>query len=423
MSGPYWWALALAGLTCIAAWSVRRLVARAPSGRTDDDDPLVGWVVALRESGDAVVVPPSVHRAAGRGCAVGQRAGVRIPSATTGPSATTRPPEWRGSRRPPVAGSGSPARSAETVTVTGAVPSGRRAAPRLATGRTPGAPSGSDVRRTDPATGGTEFGLRPVPSRRSRWSGWPRRNLVLGVLVAAGIAGLLAGPVAALACAGYGGLGVRALSRHDAAALRTRTRRERLDQLCALAADLRAGLPVPVAAQALGLVRPVPSAPPDLTDPTGSAKRSSGTVGTAQAALPATTEFGESAPSGDLPVPAHPAVLPDRPGQLAQAAVRLADRTGAPLADLIERIEADARSIDRGRAAAAAQAAGARATAWLLAALPLGGIGLGYGIGVDPLQVLLHTPIGAGCAAAAIALQVVGLLWADRLGTVPDGGS
>ena len=86
---------------------------------------------------------------------------------------------------------------------------------------------------------------------------------------------------------------------------------------------------------------------------------------------------------------------------------------------MLERIEADARATDRGLAAAAAQAAGARATAWLLAALPLGGIGLGYGIGVDPMAVLLHSTVGGACAVVAVALQVVGLLWAERLGATP----
>ncbi|PWR15185.1 hypothetical protein DKT69_12325 [Micromonospora sicca] len=119
------------------------------------------------------------------------------------------------------------------------------------------------------------------------------------------------------------------------------------------------------------------------------------------------------------------ASVPDRPdgparvAELARAAVRLADRTGAPLAELLERIEADARAADRGLAAAAAQAAGARATAWLLAALPLGGIGLGYAIGVDPVAVLLHTPVGGASAVAAVGLQVGGLLWAERLGAAP----
>ncbi|MEV6694526.1 hypothetical protein AB0M35_23940 [Micromonospora sp. NPDC051196] len=253
-----------------------------------------------------------------------------------------------------------------------------------------------------------------------------RRNLLLVVLLGAGVSGLLAGPVAAVACGGYGALGVRALHRRGAAVLRVRMRRERLDQLCALAADLRAGLPVPVAAEALGLVRSVPAAteePVASMPVAGSARRTQRprdeTGGVGRSVLPDTVE----AEAGDLPGPGRRVAAPDRPGQLAQAAVRLADRTGAPLADLIERIEADARSTDRGVAAAAAQAAGARATAWLLAALPLGGIGLGYGIGVDPLQVLLHTPIGGGCAVAAVALQVVGLLWADRLGAVADGAS
>ena len=100
---------------------------------------------------------------------------------------------------------------------------------------------------------------------------------------------------------------------------------------------------------------------------------------------------------------------------LADAAVALAERTGAPLADLIDRIETDARSGDRARAAAIAQAAGVRATALLLAALPIGGLALGYAIGADPLAVLLHTPLGAACALCAVALQVLGLIWSQRL--------
>jgi tight adherence protein B len=100
---------------------------------------------------------------------------------------------------------------------------------------------------------------------------------------------------------------------------------------------------------------------------------------------------------------------------LTGAVWRLAERTGAPAADLIERIERDARVADRARAAAVAQAAGAQATALLLAALPLGGIALGIAIGADPVHVLLHTPLGAACATGAVALQSAGLLWAGRL--------
>ena len=97
------------------------------------------------------------------------------------------------------------------------------------------------------------------------------------------------------------------------------------------------------------------------------------------------------------------------------AACRVAEVTGARLADLLDRLEADARSTDRLRMIAAAQAGGAQATAWLLAALPIGGIALGFGIGVDPLHVLFRTRVGALCVALAVAFQVVGLAWSGRL--------
>lgn len=197
------------------------------------------------------------------------------------------------------------------------------------------------------------------PAAHAALSG--RAALPAAAVVGAGAGALLGGPVGALVLAAYGTLAARAvLRRRDRRASDLAHRRD-LDQIGALAADLRAGLPA-----------------------------------------------GGAIADG-----------PQRVVRLARAAVRLADRTGAPLAELLERVEADARAADRGLAAAAAQAAGARATAWLLAALPLGGIGLGYAIGVDPVTVLLHTPVGGGSALAAVALQISGLLWAERLGTAP----
>ncbi|MEU2612953.1 hypothetical protein ABZ570_15445 [Micromonospora sp. NPDC007271] len=203
------------------------------------------------------------------------------------------------------------------------------------------------------ATGGRLAERVAAPARQ--------RDLLLAALSCGGAGAVLGGPVAAVVLAAYGVLAARAVRRRRARQLADRARRRELDQLCALAADLRAGLPA-----------------------------------------------GNAAVDG-----------PHRIARLARAAVRLADRTGAPLAELLERVEADARAADRGLAAAAAQAAGSRATAWLLAALPLGGIGLGYAIGVDPVSVLLHTTIGGGSALAAVALQIGGLLWAERLGATP----
>jgi tight adherence protein B len=195
----------------------------------------------------------------------------------------------------------------------------------------------------------------------------PRRSVVLIALALAVIAGLVGGMVAALLGAVYGALAARALvrrsARRRAAAMRDRT----LDDLGALAADLRAGLP------------------------------------------PVEEAFAASAPA------AMAGGAERRIAELTSAVWRLAERTGAPAADLVDRIEADARTADRAHALAGAQAAGAQATAVILTGLPIGGILLGYGIGVAPVPILLHTALGGACALGATALQVLGLLWAERL--------
>lgn len=242
-------------------------------------------------------------------------------------------------------------------------------------GRSPGDPGGMPPRaeREPEHAGEGEPGAAPGVSgeddgrrrpslrgvvRMPRTAGG-RRLLVVAVTGVSALAGLaVAGPVGTLVAV-YCRLGVRGLMRREAARSTARARTRTLDMLCALAADLRAGLP--------------------HTDPP---------------------------------------VLPDpRIGRLTTAAWRLAERTGAPVADLVERIESDTRAMARGQAAAAAEAAGARATAWLLAALPAGGLVLGAFMGVDPLHVLLHTPIGAACATGAVILQSAGLAWANRLAT------
>src|SRR6266542_215035 len=83
--------------------------------------------------------------------------------------------------------------------------------------------------------------------------------------------------------------------------------------------------------------------------------------------------------------------------------------------DLLGRVEYDLRAAERVRSAVAAQTAGAWTTTWVLAALPAAGAGLGYAMGVDPIRSLLHTPLGAGCTAAALILQCAGLAWVSWL--------
>jgi tight adherence protein B len=62
-----------------------------------------------------------------------------------------------------------------------------------------------------------------------------------------------------------------------------------------------------------------------------------------------------------------------------------------------------------------AQLAGARATGRLLAGLPVLGLGLGVAIGGSPGDFLLHTPVGAICLSVAVALDIAGLAWMDRI--------
>jgi tight adherence protein B len=182
------------------------------------------------------------------------------------------------------------------------------------------------------------------------------RLVVLGVGAAGVLALVVGGPVLAVVAAVYTALGGRALLRRATGRRARAERQVAIAKLTGLAADLRAGLP----------------------------------------------------PSGEQ-------FAPGRIGRLITSVWRLAERTGAPAADLVERIEADARAADRAAASASAQAAGARATALLLAGLPVGGIGLGLAIGADPTAVLLHTPLGGACAIGAVLLQGGGLIWSERL--------
>jgi Flp pilus assembly protein TadB len=93
----------------------------------------------------------------------------------------------------------------------------------------------------------------------------------------------------------------------------------------------------------------------------------------------------------------------------------MSDRTGAPLAELLERLEVQQRDLSRARAAAHSQVAGIRLTSVLLAVLPLVALGMGQAIGAEAFGVLLATPFGTGSVAVAVALQLGGLAWADRL--------
>ena len=89
--------------------------------------------------------------------------------------------------------------------------------------------------------------------------------------------------------------------------------------------------------------------------------------------------------------------------------------TGSGLAAAVDRLEEGLRADEVLRQALAAELAGPRATAGLLAVLPVVGLLLAAALGADPLQVLLHTPLGLLCLVAGVGLDALGVLWTDRL--------
>ncbi|MEQ3550987.1 type II secretion system protein [Pseudonocardia nematodicida] len=97
------------------------------------------------------------------------------------------------------------------------------------------------------------------------------------------------------------------------------------------------------------------------------------------------------------------------------AAWELADRHGAPLADLLAGVLDDLRWRLGHGARVRAQLAGPRATASVLTALPLAGIGLGQLMGIAPLGVLRTGWHGPALLVCGVLLTAAGALWTDRI--------
>lgn len=93
----------------------------------------------------------------------------------------------------------------------------------------------------------------------------------------------------------------------------------------------------------------------------------------------------------------------------------VSDRSGAPLAAVIERLEQSARADREIAREVEAGVAPARATGRLMAALPAVGLLLGSGMGGDPLAVLTGTWVGVGCLALGCGLACAGVAWIERI--------
>lgn len=166
----------------------------------------------------------------------------------------------------------------------------------------------------------------------------------------------------------------------------------------------RAGVDGAVAAVRNRRAAPNPVPGPAGSDPSAEVRAPGGSRATGRRA----------APMGfDGPDATDPAVA----GALArlEAAYRISGVLGTPLADLLDRVDADLRAQQRLRLNVQAQLAGAQATSVLLAALPVVGLALGGAMGFDPVAQLLHTPVGGACAVLAALLQCSGLAWTGRL--------
>jgi len=97
------------------------------------------------------------------------------------------------------------------------------------------------------------------------------------------------------------------------------------------------------------------------------------------------------------------------------AAWFVADRSGAPLAHVLDRLEETARTDREVDREVQAGIAPARATGRLMAILPLVGLSLGSGMGADPFAMLTNTLLGALCLAGGSALACMGVAWVNKI--------
>ena len=91
------------------------------------------------------------------------------------------------------------------------------------------------------------------------------------------------------------------------------------------------------------------------------------------------------------------------------------ERTGAPVADLLDTLAQSMRDADEAALARRAALAAPVATARVLAGLPLLGLVLGQLVGARPLAVLVGTPAGRVSGVVGLVCVVLGVAWTRRL--------
>jgi tight adherence protein B len=196
---------------------------------------------------------------------------------------------------------------------------------------------------------------------------------------------------------------VAVLARTRRARLRQRALERRrvavIDLCAALAAELRAGVPSP---DALERTAQVPASAEVVVPRAFAAARSGGDV--AQG-----LRWDAAAPGAE--------------GLRGVAACwDVAMGSGAAMSPALSLLVRGLRAEQAHRREVAATLAAPRATARLLALLPGAGLLMGTGLGVDPMGLLLGTPIGAALLMTGGGLALLGVIWTERLARVPDPG-
>lgn len=97
------------------------------------------------------------------------------------------------------------------------------------------------------------------------------------------------------------------------------------------------------------------------------------------------------------------------------ACVEVAESSGAPLAVVLDRYASQLESSLDAEAARATALAGPKATTRLLTWLPVFGLGLGFLLGVQPVAVLLGSPLGLTVLFVGLALMALGRWWSHTL--------
>lgn len=130
----------------------------------------------------------------------------------------------------------------------------------------------------------------------------------------------------------------------------------------------------------------------------------------------------------DASVPGAMRRLATLPGAAAlrrlAGAWEISASTGSGLVLAVEQVLTTARAEEATARLVRAELASARATARLVTILPIVVLLAAQGIGAQPWRFLLDTTAGVGCLGAGVALNLVGLVWIDRIAarSVEAGG-